>query len=119
VGVVPASPPPCSASPPPPPHQAGTLVLLGRAHGWLAEVELLRDQAQTALTLAETGLELSRRHGYLYDAALCERALGEAQAALGNPVAARGHLQNAVDEFATIGATPEVDRTQAALTSIR
>src|SRR5712692_1028490 len=53
---------------------AGTMVLLGRAHGWLAEVELSRDQPDEALRLAEAGLELSIRHGYLYDAALCERA---------------------------------------------
>src|SRR3954447_23106418 len=36
---------------------AGTWVLLGRAHGWLAEVELLRAAADEALGLAETGLE--------------------------------------------------------------
>jgi DNA-binding SARP family transcriptional activator len=93
-------------------EQAGTLVLLGRAHGWLAEVELVRDQSDVALTLAETGLELSRRHGYLYDAALCERARGEAEAARGNASAARSHLHDAVSQFAAIGSKPEVDRTQ-------
>jgi ATP/maltotriose-dependent transcriptional regulator MalT len=92
-------------------QQAGTLVLLGRAYGWLAEVELARGQADEALMLAETGLELSRRHGYLYDAALCERARGEAEAARGNTSVARGHLNDAVAQFAAIGARPEVDRT--------
>jgi predicted negative regulator of RcsB-dependent stress response len=94
---------------------AGTQVLLGRAHGWLAEVELSRDEAPEALQLAEAGLELSIRYGYLYDAALCERARGEALAALGEPAAARTALQQASQRFAAIGARPEVERTRAAL----
>src|SRR5262249_51366785 len=69
---------------------AGAWVLLGRARGWLAEVELLRSRAQEALELARRGLAVSQQHGYLFDAALCERALGEALAALGEP-AARSH----------------------------
>jgi DNA-binding SARP family transcriptional activator len=97
---------------------ARTWVLLGRAHGWLAEIELSRDEAYEALELAETGLELSTRHGYLYDAALCERARGEALAALGEHAAARDALGRAADQFATIGALPEVERTQAALLSL-
>src|SRR6476661_5539785 len=41
---------------------AGTFVLLGRAYGWLAEIEVLRNQPSEALVLAETGLGLSTRH---------------------------------------------------------
>ena len=94
---------------------AGTFVLLGRAYGWLAEVELSRDQPREALELAETGLELSTRHGYLFDAALCERARGNALAALGEHDAARELLAKAAEQFAAIGARPEVERTQAVL----
>src|SRR5262249_18309534 len=49
---------------------AGTQVLLGRAHGWLAAIELERSAAEEAATLARAGLEVSRTYGYLYDAAL-------------------------------------------------
>lgn len=94
---------------------AGTWVLLGRAHGWLAEVELMRDQADDALALARTGLDLSQRHGYLFDAALCERAQGEALAALGQPAEAQRVLQRSLDHFSEIGALPELERTRAAL----
>jgi predicted negative regulator of RcsB-dependent stress response len=94
---------------------AGTMVLLGRAHGWLAEVELSRGQADEALRLAEAGLDVSTRHGYLYDAALCARARGEALFALGESESARDALENAAAQFAAIGAKPEVARTQAAI----
>jgi tetratricopeptide (TPR) repeat protein len=97
---------------------AGTWVLLGRAHGWLAEVELLRDDAHEALRLADTGLELSTRYGYLYDAALCERGRGSALAALGNAEDARSMFEAAADHFASIGAKPEVERTRAALSRL-
>jgi len=91
---------------------AGTFVLLGRAYGWLAEVELLRGQPSVALELAATGLELSTRHGYLFDAALCERARGDALAALGELTAAREHLSRATAQFAALGARPEAERTR-------
>jgi hypothetical protein len=91
---------------------AGTMVLLGRAHGWLAEVELAQNEPDEALRLAEAGLELSIRHGYLYDAALCERARGAALVALGDR-AGRAALERATARFEAIGAKPEVERTQA------
>jgi DNA-binding SARP family transcriptional activator len=97
---------------------AGTMVLLGRAHGWLAEVELARDQPHEALRLAEAGLELSLRHGYLYDAALCERARGEALFVLGESSSARVALKNAAAQFAAIGAQPEVARTHDAIAAL-
>jgi len=97
---------------------AGTWVLLGRAHGWLAEIELSRDQPQDALALADTGLALSTTHGYLYDAALCERARGLALAALGTAAPGREALQRALAGFQAIGARPEVERTSAALTAL-
>jgi tetratricopeptide (TPR) repeat protein len=97
---------------------AGTMVLLGRAHGWLAEVELARDQPDEALRLAEAGLEVSTRHGYLYDAALCERARGEALGALGDRPAALTALESAAAQFAAIGAKPEVARTKDAIASL-
>jgi tetratricopeptide (TPR) repeat protein len=97
---------------------AGTWVLLGRAYGWLAEIELLRDQPRDALRLAEAGLELSTRHGYLYDAALCERARGEALALLGDSDASRAGLQRANELFDAIGAKPEVERTLSALAAV-
>jgi DNA-binding SARP family transcriptional activator len=100
-------------------QQAGIWVLLGRAHGWLAEVELARHDPETALRLGEAGLELSARHGYLYDAALCERARGQALAALGDPSGAREHLQKAEAHFEAIGARPELERTRAAIASLR
>jgi tetratricopeptide (TPR) repeat protein len=90
---------------------AGTWVLLGRAHGWLAEVELLRSGFDDALQLAETGLEVSIRHGYLYDAALCERARGEALVGLGRIEEGRESLESAIAHFEAIGARPEVERT--------
>jgi DNA-binding SARP family transcriptional activator len=99
-------------------QQAGTWVLLGRAYGWLAEVELSRADPVQALALARTGLELSERHGYLFDAALCERVAGQAQAALDNPEAAREQLTSAATHFAAIGARPEVERTRQALASL-
>jgi DNA-binding SARP family transcriptional activator len=97
---------------------AGTWVLLGRAYGWLAEVELLRDDAGEALRLAEIGLELSTRHGYLFDAALCERGRGAALVALGDSAAGRAGLQRANELFAAIGAKPEVERTLSALAGV-
>jgi ATP/maltotriose-dependent transcriptional regulator MalT len=97
---------------------AGTMVLLGRAHGWLAEVELARDQPHEALRLAEAGVELSLRHGYLYDAALCERARGEALVALGETTSGRSALEAAAAQFAAIGAKPEVTRTQDAIAAL-
>jgi tetratricopeptide (TPR) repeat protein len=96
---------------------AGTWVLLGRAHGWLAEIELSRDDPNTALQLAEAGLSLSTKYGYLFDAALCERALGQAKLALGETSVAREHLLRAQEAFAEIGAQPEVARTSSFLTS--
>jgi hypothetical protein len=93
-------------------------VLLGRAHGWLAEVELARGEPETALRCADAGLEVSTRHGYLFDAALCERARGEALAALGRPDAARAHLDRAEQQFVAIGARPEVERTRLAIGSL-
>ena len=97
---------------------AGTWVLLGRAHGWLAEIELSRDRAEEALELAETGLALSTKHGYLYDAALCERARGAALAALGSVSPGREAMQRALEEFTAIAARPEVERTGAALAAL-
>src|SRR5207245_10973145 len=41
---------------------ARTWVLLGRAHGWLAEIELDLDDPASARRLAEVGLELSTTH---------------------------------------------------------
>jgi tetratricopeptide (TPR) repeat protein len=99
-------------------EQAGIWVLLGRAHGWLAEVELGRGDAETALRCAEAGLEVSTRHGYLYDAALCERARGQALAALGQPAAADEHLKRAETQFAAIGARPELERTRQAIAAL-
>jgi DNA-binding SARP family transcriptional activator len=99
-------------------QQARTWVLLGRAHGWLAEVELSRGDAAHALALAESGLELSTRQGYLFDAALCERVAGQAQAALGLFGAARDHLSSAATHFAAIGARPELERSQQALAAL-
>jgi tetratricopeptide (TPR) repeat protein len=96
---------------------AGTWVLLGRAHGWLAEIELLLAAPSEALTLAQAGLELSTRYGYLYDAALCERALGQALLALGD-ADGREHLQSAVRHFGAINAAPEVARTEQALAAL-
>jgi tetratricopeptide (TPR) repeat protein len=121
-------------------RRADTVLLLGRAYGWLAEVELLREHPSDALRAAETGLELARGHGYLFDAALCERAIGLALLAL-EPQDARGdrtqqhtesistraaslasgleaaerHLRSALDQFESIGARPEVARTRLAL----
>src|SRR5439155_821415 len=92
--------------------------LLGRAHGWLAEVELARDQPDEALRLAEAGLEVSTDHGYLYDAALCERARGEALGALGDRQSARQALENAAAQFTAIGANPEVTRTRGAIAAL-
>ncbi len=97
---------------------AGTWVLLGRAHGWLAEIELLRGEAHAARELAEAGLALSTKYGYLYDAALCERSLGHALHAIGDAAAAREHLDRAVEGFASISAAPEVQRTQAMIASV-
>jgi tetratricopeptide (TPR) repeat protein len=97
---------------------AGTWVLLGRAHGWLAEVEVLRERPDEALRLAETGLELGHRHGYLFDAALCERARGEALRALGETPAAQAALEAAVAQFEAIGAGPELERSRAALAGL-
>ena len=98
--------------------RARTWVLLGRAHGWLAEIELAQGNPQTALQLAEAGLELSTRQGFLFDAALCERVQGEALAALGECDVAREHLLRAQTQFAALGAKPEVARTTAAIASL-
>jgi hypothetical protein len=97
---------------------AGTWVLLGRAHGWLAEIELSRDDPHLALQLAEAGLSLSTRYGYLFDAALCSRALGQAQLALGDRSAAHEHLLRARSGFAEIGAKPELARTERAIAAL-
>lgn len=99
-------------------QQARTWVLLGRAHGWLAEIELSLGEFQTALDLAESGLELSTRQGFLFDAALCERAQGQALAALGEVGVAREHLLRAQAHFASLGAHPEEARTRAAIASL-
>ena len=92
-------------------------VLLGRAHGWLAEIELSRGEAFEARRLAESGLEISQRYGYLYDAALCTRALGQALLALGDTSNGEAHITAAKEQFSAIGAAPEVARTQRAINS--
>ena len=97
---------------------AGTMVLLGRAHGWLAEIELARDQPNEALRLADAGLEVSTRYGYLYDAALCTRARGVALFALGERDSALIVLKSAAAQFSAIGARPEVARTHAAIAAL-
>jgi tetratricopeptide (TPR) repeat protein len=97
---------------------ARTWVLLGRAHGWLAEIELDRDDPDTARSLAEIGLELSTTHGYLYDAALCERAIGRALFAHGDGAAGRSRLDSASRRFVEIGALPELARTQALIETL-
>ena len=97
---------------------AGTWVLLGRAHGWLAEIELARSGFSEALELARAGVELSRKYGYLYDAALCERAMGQALIALGSAEEGRSYLESAAEHFEAIQARPEVERTRAALTAL-
>ena len=97
---------------------AGTWVLLGRAHGWLAEIELDRGEPAAALQLARKGLDLSIEYGYLFDAALCERLLGQAHAAMGDTSEARAQLQAAAEHFAAIQAAPELTRTQLALASL-
>jgi tetratricopeptide (TPR) repeat protein len=97
---------------------AGTWVLLGRAHGWLAEIELSRERTDEAVELARAGLELSTRYGYLFDTALCERVLGQALLALGDRAGAREHLAAAVQRFADIQAEPELARARRALDSV-
>jgi DNA-binding SARP family transcriptional activator len=97
---------------------AGTWVLLGRAHGWLAEIELDRAQPDEALALARGGLALSEKYGYLYDAALCERAVGQSLVALGDVEAGRRHLSDAARRFEAIQAAPELTRTRAALSAL-
>jgi DNA-binding SARP family transcriptional activator len=99
-------------------QQAGTWVLLGRAHGWLAEIELVRGQPASAAELARRGLELSNTYGYLFDAALCERVLGQAHSALGEVVPARESLTAAARHFAAIQAKPELERTQRAIAAL-
>jgi tetratricopeptide (TPR) repeat protein len=95
-------------------RRADTVLLLGRAYGWLAEVELLRNRPTEALQAAEQGLELARGHGYLFDAALCERALGLALLTVDDE-RAETHLRLALQQFEGIGARPEVARTLMAL----
>jgi DNA-binding SARP family transcriptional activator len=97
---------------------AGTWVLLGRAHGWLAEIELERSNFDEALALARAGLELSATYGYLYDAALCERVLGRTMLAGGDVVAGRAHLEAAAEQFAAIQAGPELQRTRQVLADV-
>jgi ATP/maltotriose-dependent transcriptional regulator MalT len=99
-------------------ERAGTWVLLGRAHGWLAEIELDRGQPASAADLARRGLDLAVEYGYLFDAALCERVLGQAMAALGDTPAARARLQSAEGHFAQIKAAPELRRTRLALDTL-
>ena len=121
-------------------RRADTVLLLGRAYGWLAEVELLRARPTEALQAAQTGLALARNHGYLFDAALCQRALGlsllalEQQPSSGDgseppsvptisthevPTSvasgAEGHIRAALEQFDAIGARPEVARTRLGL----
>jgi hypothetical protein len=97
---------------------AGTVVLLGRAHAWLAEIELGRGDAEQALELAARGMQFSVRHGYLFDAGLCERVQGQPLVALGQKVSAAVTLERARDHFAAIGAQPELERTRAALSAL-
>jgi DNA-binding SARP family transcriptional activator len=97
---------------------AGTWVLLGRAHGWLAEIELARGEPVSALDLAKAGLELSEKHGYLFDAALCDRVRGQALSALGDVDAARAALRRAAQQFESIGALPELERSRDALAQV-
>jgi DNA-binding SARP family transcriptional activator len=97
---------------------SGTWVLLGRAHGWLAEIELERSNFDEALALARAGLELSTLYGYLYDAALCERMIGRAELARGEAAPGRAHLEAAADQFAAIQAGPELERTRQVLAAV-
>jgi tetratricopeptide (TPR) repeat protein len=94
---------------------AGTWVLLGRAHGWLAEIEFDRLAYDEALSLARAGLEVSVKYGYLYDAALCERGLGQVLIALGSADEGRAHLESAAAHFAAIQSAPELARTESIL----
>ncbi|HEY1295376.1 MAG TPA: BTAD domain-containing putative transcriptional regulator [Chloroflexota bacterium] len=96
----------------------GTWVLLGRTHGWMAEIELDRGQPTSALELARRGKQMSIEHAYLFDAALCERIIGQSLAALGDASAARSHLESAAQHFEAIGAVPELQRTRSALAAL-
>ncbi|MBV9131114.1 MAG: hypothetical protein JO318_00350, partial [Chloroflexi bacterium] len=58
------------------------------------------------------------KYGYLYDAALCERAMGQALIALGSAEEGRSYLESAAEHFEAIQARPEVERTRAALTAL-
>ena len=89
--------------------------MMGRAHGWLAEIELERGEVDEALALSQRGYDLSTRHGYLFDAALCLRARGKALLASGGPSEGQQCLRDALTRFEAIDAHPEADRTRVTL----
>lgn len=94
-------------------YQSG--VFMGRAHAWLAEIELKRGEAQLARQTAEKGRALAETAGAQFDLALCRRVLGEALTVSGLWTEALAELTEAVGALRGMGAEPELGRGLAAL----
>lgn len=95
-------------------ERAGSWVLLGRAYGWLGALLGEDGQEAEALRTAAHGQRLAEAHGYLFDAALCRRVLGELALGRGDHPTARTHLAAAAATFRQLEARPELARAMRA-----
>lgn len=93
-------------------------VFMGRTHAWLAEILLLRGDAEAARRAAATGLSIAAEAGARYDHGLARRALGKALAGLGDLGAAETELGAALGELRGLGALPAVGRTLAVVADV-
>jgi DNA-binding SARP family transcriptional activator len=90
-------------------------VVMGRVYGWLGEIYLIAGRLDDARTATERGREISVAHGYIAEAALCDRVRGEVEIAAGAYDIAAEFLDSARTRYLELDARPEVARVDAAL----
>jgi DNA-binding SARP family transcriptional activator len=90
-------------------------IVMGRVYGWLGEILLIAGRTDEAREAAIRGREISLAHGYLAEAALCDRVQGEVEIAFGLYDRAAELLDNARAQYATLDARPELARVERAL----
>jgi DNA-binding SARP family transcriptional activator/tetratricopeptide (TPR) repeat protein len=90
-------------------------IVMGRVYGWLGEILHMAGRLDDAREAAIRGREISLAHGYLAEAALCDRVQGEIEAAFGLYDRAAELLENARAQYAALGARPEIARVERAL----
>ena len=90
-------------------------IVMGRVYGWLGAIYLTAGRIADARTATERGREISIAHGYLAEAALCDRVQGEIETADGAYDRAAALLDTARTHYLELDALPELARVDAAL----